>query len=55
MQPEQQKQIQFMEDISNKYDITSFEDDSFASECLEAFDESVSRIEKEYAVTSKSA
>lgn len=32
-----------------------FEGNDFVQECLDAFDASVAQIEKEYAVTSKSA
>lgn len=43
-----------MENVQNNYDITSFEDEGFVQECLEAFDENVTNIEKDYAVTSNS-
>lgn len=44
-----------MDTAQKKYSITSFEDEMFVQECLEAFDENVAKIEKGYAVTSKSA
>lgn len=42
-----------MKNAQNKYDITSFEDEGFVKECLEAFDENVTYIEKDYSITSK--
>lgn len=33
----------------------TFEDNSFVQECLDAFDANVAQIEKDYAVTPKSA
>lgn len=49
------KYIFDMDTAPKKYDITSFEDEGFVQECLEAFDENVAKIEKGYAVKSKSA
>lgn len=34
-----------MDTAQKKYDITSFEDEMFVQECLEAFDENVTKIE----------
>ena len=37
------------------YDLNEFEGENFVQECLDAFDESVAKIEEEYAIKSKSA
>ena len=44
-----------MEDDKKKYDDMEFEDTNFVNECLESFDENISKIEAEYEVGSKSA
>lgn len=43
------------EHITEDYDLTSFEESSFVKECVDAFDDNVSKIEKEYATASQSA
>lgn len=44
-----------MAEDNKKYDNTEFEDVNFVNECLESFDESISKVEAEYEITSKSA
>lgn len=44
-----------MAEDKKKYEETEFEDANFVSECLESFDESISEVEAEYEVTTKSA
>lgn len=44
-----------MDNDSKKYEEMEFEDTNFVNECLESFDEAVSKIEAEYESTSKSA
>lgn len=44
-----------MNEDKKKYEEMEFEDTNFVSECLESFDENVSKIETEHEVTSKSA
>ena len=44
-----------MEDDKKKYDDMEFEDTNFVNECLDSFDENISKIEAEYEVGSKSA
>lgn len=44
-----------MEQHRKKYEVPEFEDENFVSECLELFDEQVTKIEAEYAADSKSA
>lgn len=44
-----------MAEDKKKYEEMEFEDTNFVSECLESFDESISKVEQEYEVTSKSA
>lgn len=44
-----------MEQKTNNYQETKYEDETFVEECLAAFDEYVSKVEAEYANTSKSA
>ncbi len=44
-----------MEDDKKTYDEMEFENTDFVNECLESFDENVSKIEAEYEVGNKSA
>lgn len=44
-----------MEQDGKKYEVPEFEDENFVHECLEMFDEQVTKIEAEYAAKSKSA
>lgn len=40
---------------TKRVETMSFEENDFVKECLDAFDANIAQIEKEYAVTSKSA
>lgn len=44
-----------MSEDKKKYEENEFEDINFVNECLESFDESVSKIETEHEIKSKSA
>lgn len=44
-----------MVEDNKKYEEMEFEDMNFISECLDSFDENVSKIEAEHEIASKSA